>query len=142
MSWWKWTLLGILLLGCESVNGGFYLFFLGLSALLISAFVWVELLTTGGLQWGFFGGFSLAFLLLLRAPLLSLTRSKRSLATDSFVGERAVATTVIAIGERGRVELRGSTWEAMNVGPLPLEIGGECFVDERVGLLLKVKSEK
>jgi len=140
MSWWNWALLGIVLLGLETVNGGFYLFFVALSALLISAFVWAEL-ATGGLQWVFFGGFSLALLLLLRAPLLSLTRGKRSLETDSLVGERAVATTAIAVGERGRVELRGSTWDALNLGPSPLQIGDQCFVNERVGLLLKVKTE-
>lgn len=123
------------------MNGGFYLFFVALSALLISVFVWSGLVTGGGIQWVFFGGFSLALLLFLRAPLLSLTRGKRSLQTDSLIGERAVATTPIAVEERGRVELRGSTWDALNVGTSPLQTGDQCFVEGRVGLLLKVKTE-
>lgn len=139
---WQWALLGIILLVLETFNGGFYLLFIALSALLVAVFVSIDLVSTIALQWIFFAGFSLALLLVLRAPLVALTSSKRSRETDSIIGERALAIAPLEIDERGRIEFRGTTWEAINIGPSRLESGDGCFIVDRVGLLLKVKTER
>ncbi len=37
-----------------------------------------------------------------------------------MVGEFAIALELLAVGEIGKVELRGTTWTAKNVGTTPL----------------------
>jgi membrane protein implicated in regulation of membrane protease activity len=140
MPWWLWILLGLVLLGLELMVGTFYLVFLGVAAIvvgLVAAFgldgpLWLELLLFVLLAGG--------LVLLARRPLLGRFRIHSDTRdADSLVGEAAVASTPIAPGDLGKVEMRGSFWNARNLGPEPLAIGQRCRVEEVQGLVLSVR---
>jgi membrane protein implicated in regulation of membrane protease activity len=44
-------------------------------------------------------------------------------------------------GGRGKLELRGSTWDARNVGDTALSAGSRCLVQSVDGLTLHVRAE-
>lgn len=140
MPWWMWILLGLVLLGLELMVGTFYLLFLGLAAIvvgLIAAFgfdgpLWLELLLFVGLAGG--------LLLLIRRPLLGRFRIQSDTRdVDSLIGEIAVASTPIAPGDLGKVEMRGSSWNARNLGPDSIAAGQRCRVEGVQGLVLSVR---
>ncbi|MEZ5361609.1 MAG: NfeD family protein [Bryobacterales bacterium] len=60
---------------------------------------------------------------------------------DALVGQRAVALQDLAEGALGKVELRGTTWNARNAGTLPLMLGSGCRVKRVDGLTLYVERE-
>jgi membrane protein implicated in regulation of membrane protease activity len=141
MPWWAWILAGVVLLLLELSVGTFYLFFLGMAAIAVGLFVlfgvggpiWLELLL--------FVILSTGLVLLLRRPLVGKFKVQSgSRDIDSLVGELAVASAGIAPGGLGKVSMRGSSWNAKNVGDLPLAAGQSCRVEEVHGLVLSVRA--
>jgi membrane protein implicated in regulation of membrane protease activity len=141
MPWWAWVLAGVVLLLLELSVGTFYLFFLGMAAIAVGLIVlfgvggplWLELLL--------FVILSTGLLLLLRRPLLGKFKVQTgSRDIDLLVGELAVASEAIVPGDRGKVTMRGSNWNAKNVGDLPLAAGQRCRVEEVNGLVLSVRA--
>jgi membrane protein implicated in regulation of membrane protease activity len=60
---------------------------------------------------------------------------------DSLVGEATTAVTSLEPGGRGRVELRGSIWNARNVSTAPVAAGQRSRVVAIDGLVLDVRPE-
>jgi membrane protein implicated in regulation of membrane protease activity len=58
-----------------------------------------------------------------------------------MVGERAVASEELAAGGLGKVELRGSPWQARNVGEAAVKAGQGCKVEKVDGITLLVRPE-
>ena len=56
-----------------------------------------------------------------------------------LVGESGVALAAIAPGAQGSVELRGTTWQARNVGTEPLAARAPVRVTAVRGILLEVR---
>ncbi len=144
MTWWYWMLLGLALLGAETMTpGGFYILFFGLSALLVGTLAGLGLVETDWLQWLLFSAIAVGSLLIFRGPLLaSLKRSPAEDGpVDSMIGETAVPLEPLAVGGTGKAELRGTTWTAKNVGPTPLSKGQRGKVTRVDGLTLWVAAE-
>jgi inner membrane protein len=143
MVWWLWVLLGLGLLSFEVLSGGFFAVFLGLSALLVGALAGLDIAGPPWLQWLFFSGFSVGFLLLLRRPLRArIERSSHShRAIDSLVGEVATLLDDLPPGAVGRAELRGSSWTARSVEPKTLAKGARCRVERVEGFTLWIRPE-
>lgn len=143
MAWWMWILLGFLLLVLELVTpGGFFLFFFGLGAITVGALGLRDLLGPSWLQWLAFSALSLLSLLLLRQPLLRRFRgSETKDDRDALIGETAFALEEIPVDSIGRAELRGSTWQVKNVGPMPLGVRQRCKVEQIDGLMLWVRGQ-
>lgn len=142
MTWWYWMFLGLALAGAEMVSpGGFYLLFFGIAALMVGALVGMDVVQAEWLQWLLFSVLAVFLLLLLRRPLIQLTRSHPSQAMDTMVGESAILLEELQPGHMGKAELRGSTWSARNVGAVPLISGQRATVTKVDGLMLWVKSE-
>ena len=141
MEWWLWIILGVLLLGAEMiVPGGLFMLFFGFGALLTGILSLPGILAEAWLQWVFFAVASVVLLVVFRSRLqgmLDLRGNGRPV--DSMVGEKAQARSVIDVGNTGKVELRGSTWNAKNVGSRNLLVGEDCVVDAVEGLTLIVK---
>ena len=143
MDWWIWVVAGFLLLVLELASpGGFYVFFFGCGALavgLLAALGWAEPLALQGVL---FGGLSVAALVFFR-PLIvrRLGTGGGDAAVDSLVGERALARGEIAGGGFGKAELRGTTWNARNVGGAPVGPGQACRVERVEGLTLWIRAE-
>ncbi len=138
---WQWLAAGALLLILELVTpGALLLIFFGASAIIVGLLAAAGL--AGPLWWQIvlFSALSLGGLLGLRPLVLTkfhLTGSRR--AVDSLVGESALAVEDMASESSGKVELRGSTWNARNVGDHPLSRGQRCIVVKVDGLTLWVR---
>lgn len=144
MYWWGWIIFGLALLGAELMVGTFYMFFLGLAALVVGLVVAFGLVPqeAAWLEWILFLVFSTVLVLALRRPMLGKFKvqdDKRDL--DSLTGEATVVQEPMAPGALGRVEMRGSVWSAKNVGSSLLEVGQRCRVERTEGLTLWVRGE-
>lgn len=142
VAWWVWVVGGLALMALEAFTpAGFYLFFLGLAAIGTGTLSWLGLLPS--LFWQGVGTLLLmGLVLLLRKPTLrafQLTPSG-SEQVDSMVGESALAQESLSPGATGRVELRGTTWSARNVGESPIPTGTVCRVAKVNGITLEVRS--
>jgi inner membrane protein len=141
MPWWAWLVLGLGLILLELLTPlSFYLMFFGVGALVLGALTGLHLPIPLWGEWLLFSGFSIAAVLLLRRPLLvRFYRDGQRPAIDSMVGETALALEDLAVGATGRVELRGTTWNARNFGAYPVARGQRCTVEKVEGLLLWVR---
>ena len=138
IEWWVWICVGIILLLAEAMTpGGFYLFFIGLAAMLagvsavfidsalVQIIIYIVLLTL--------------LLSLFRKKLVERVRKSTPQAdTPEFVGETAKAVENIAVGQQGKVELRGSIWQGHNAGPTDLQVGSVCIIIARNGLQMTI----
>jgi membrane protein implicated in regulation of membrane protease activity len=143
MTWWLWVVIGIVLVGIELLSpGGFYVIFFGLAALLVGALRGVGLANPLWLQWLLFSVLAVGSLLLFRQRLLKrLPASEPGVDIDSLIGELALPVETIAPGAVGKVELRGSTWDARNGASDPMAAGRRCRVQRVDGFLLTIVPE-
>jgi membrane protein implicated in regulation of membrane protease activity len=141
--WWGWIAAGALLLGAELlvVDVEFYLVFLGASAIAVGLVALAGADLPGWVEWLGFAALSLASTLWFRARAYRLLRPETPDLPDSLVGSTVVAEAAIAPGALGRVELRGSSWQARNTGAKPLAPGDRARVVAVDGLLLETESE-
>jgi membrane protein implicated in regulation of membrane protease activity len=137
---WFWLVLGVVLMIAELLlPTGFFMFFFGVGAVLTALLTLLGSLspTVQGLA---FIVVSLLCVILLRKPLLTKFHFRNRIHTvDSLVGETAKTLETIAPQCMGRVEMRGSTWSAMNTGAEPIPVYGSCRVEKVEGLTLHVK---
>lgn len=142
MAWWIWFLAGLLLASLELASGGdFFLLLLGVSAILVGfcAVIGIEAFWA---QVGLYSIFCWVTVFWLRKKLKSRFQPPNAgEEVDGLVGQRAVALEELAEGQLGKVELRGTTWNARNSGALPLPIGAGCRVKRVDGLTLWVEAE-
>ncbi len=144
MIWWYWMVLGLALLGAEMTTpGGFYILFFGLAALIVGTLAGLDLVQTDWMQWLLFSVIAIVSLLLFRGPLLARISDERKGQPDidSMVGETAIPVEALGVGATGKVELRGTTWTAKNVGTNRLHKGQRGKVTGVDGLTLMITSE-
>lgn len=136
MQWWHWIAIGLVLAGLELLTpGGFFIVFFGVGAILVGVLEALGMANPGWVQWLLFTVLSIAALVMFRKPLLARMRVPDSAAVvDSFVGEVAVPDADIAPGAVGRAQLRGSAWQARNVGTTTALRGQRCRVVRVDGL--------
>lgn len=142
MEWWIWIVAGIALAICEVAltPGVFVLLFFGISALIVGIFVGIGI---GGPFW-----VQVAVFVVLALCMLAWFRDKAreflgvrgaKMDFDSILGGAAVARAELAPGATGKVEFRGSSWNAKNIGSRTLYPGDQCRIEQMDGLLLSVK---
>ena len=142
MNWWIWILIGLSLVFAEVFTpGGFYLLFFGIGGVAVGLLALAEYSGPAWLQVILFSVISVSALWLFREKLLQTFQDKSQHAVDSFIGETAKVVDEIAVNGVGKVELRGASWSARNVGATPLSIGGRCLVERVEGLTLFVRAE-
>jgi membrane protein implicated in regulation of membrane protease activity len=140
MAWWFWILLGLVFLGLElALPGGFFLVFFGFSALLIGALVAVVAPLPVWVEWVCFSVLSILLLAGLRKKLIELLGPNSVDTVDSLLGKEVVVSEQIAAGSRGGVQLHGASWQAENIGDVPLTAGSYAKVQALDGLALKIK---
>jgi membrane protein implicated in regulation of membrane protease activity len=98
------------------------------------------LINTAWVEIVLFAVLSTASIAVLRRPLVERVR-KTTLQSDvpEFIGETARAVDAIPAGKEGRVELRGSVWQARNGGAADIARDSPCVIAAREGLLFVVK---
>lgn len=144
MLWWQWLLLGVVLTALEAATaGGFYIIFFGIAAIVIAL---LALFDVGGPLWFqllLFSALSVGSLMLFRNPImrrLNLTAGATDL--DTLAGESCTVLEPMPPGASGRVEARGTSWSARNIGTTPLTSGARCVVARSERLTLLVKAEE
>lgn len=143
MIWWLWVLLALALLAGELLTpGGFFLAFFAVGALLVGGLAYFGVVVSPAVQWLLFSAVSIVALALFRRPLLKwLQPYLAGRKVDDLASEIGSALDSIAPGAVGRVELRGSPWQARNVSAIALAPGQRCRVDRVDGLMLEVRAE-
>ena len=147
MLWWHWSILGLSLVGVEILTlgglGNFYFLFFGMAALMVSGLTWAGLVEAAWLQWFLFAILGIISLLVMKKPL----QNKRSLNgkdepdVDSMLGETATVLEPLEPQALGKVELRGSTWNARNAGEHILEKNAIAKIVRVDGLTLWIQAE-
>lgn len=141
MEWWGWAIAGLILLGAEMmVPADFFLFFLGLAALIVSGLSAVGLFVAPWAEWLTFALLAITFLGVIRQRIIRrLATEKNKTDLDEVVGGKAIATSDLGPQERGKVDMRGTSWSAINVGSEHILEGEQCVVEAVDGLELHVK---
>ena len=147
MLWWHWAILGFSLVGIEILTlgglGNFYFLFFGVGALMVSGLTWSGLIDAAWLQWFLFAILGIISLLVMKKPL----QNKQSLngndepEVDSMVGEIAKVLEPLEPQAMGKVELRGSTWNARNAGDRLLDTNSIARIVRVDGLTLWIQAE-
>ena len=101
----------------------------------LSGPLWFELLL--------FSVLSVASLLFFRNPIMRRLNLEGGAADlDTLTGQTCSVLEPMPPGGNGRVELRGTTWSARNLGTTPLSNGARCTVIRSERLTLLVKAEE
>lgn len=142
MVWWGWLVIGIFLLCAELfiIEADFFLVFLGVAAIItgLLAIAFPALPEWG--QWLIFSGLSLVSMLFFRKRVYrGLRRDVPDMANDMLLEHLAVPVGLPVDGTC-RVELRGSTWTARNVGRVPIEPGAKVRILAVDGITLSVEA--
>lgn len=138
---WHWLAVGAVLLVLELLTPGtLLLIFFGASAIVVGLLAVAGL--AGPLWWQIvlFSALSLVGLLALRPLVITKLRlTGVGRAVDALVGESATVLEELVTEGLGKVELRGSAWNARNVGDNRLSRGQRCIVVKVDGLTLWVR---
>jgi membrane protein implicated in regulation of membrane protease activity len=144
MLWWHWLLLGLVFTALEAATaGGFYIIFFGVAAIVIALLALFDVAGPLWFQLLLFSVLSVASLMFFRNPLmrrLNLTAGTPDL--DTLAGESCTVIESMPPGAAGRVEARGTSWSARNIGTTPLASGARCVVAQSERLTLLVKAEE
>lgn len=139
MAWWIWVILGFVLLALEMLTIGVHVGFFALGAFSVGALVALDLAGPLWVQLMLFALISCAGLFLARPIILKRLRIHTK-EVDSFVGEQARAVSDIAVEGIGKAEMRGSAWNARNVGSTPISAGQRCSVEQVQGLTILIRA--
>jgi membrane protein implicated in regulation of membrane protease activity len=135
-----WFGLGVVLLLLEFASPGVVLIFFALGAWLVALLsLMVEI--SLNLQLGVFVVSSVGLLLVFRSRITQRFNRQRSAspedASDQFAGKRALVTREIQSGRPGRVEYRGTYWEAVAGEGIPEGAAVEIVEKENLTLVVK-----
>ncbi len=143
MAWWIWAVGGLALLVVELLTpGGFFMVFFGAGAFLVALLTGLDVISAHWVQWLVFAVASVLALLFLRKPLMGKFKGLApGKDVDNLADEVAVAMENLAPNATGKVEMRGSAWNARNVGTTPVNQGQRLKVEKVDGLMLSVRAE-
>lgn len=139
MAWWIWVILGFCLLGIEMLTIGVHVGFFAVGAFVVAVLAGLDIAGPLWVQLMLFALISCAGLFLVRPFLLKRLRIQTK-EVDSFVGEKAMAISDIAVEGFGKAEMRGSAWNARNVGTMPISAGQRCTVEQVQGLTILIRA--
>ncbi len=140
MDWWIWTLIGFFFLTLEFVSTTMHSAFFAAGAFLVAILVALHL---GGPLWAqilTFTLFSLLTLLILRPIVVQKLKLSQTKVVDTMIGEQAIAMEDLPPAALGKAEMRGSTWNARNVGETALVRGQRATVEKVEGLVLHLRA--
>jgi len=138
MPWWMWILMGFGLLAAETLTpGGFFVFFFGLSAVVVGLLAGVGIAGSVQAQWLLFTALTVACLLLLRPRLVGRFRgSSDESQLPELIGDVAVLSDDLEPGGVAKAELRGTSWNVRSHEHTRLPRGSRCRVEKVDGLTL------
>lgn len=140
MPWWIWVLAALLLLAIELASSTLHIGLFAIGAITVAILeglgvelpLWVELMI--------FTSVSVVAIVVLRPILLRKLKLDRRPVVDTLVGEQALALDEIPPAAIGKAEMRGTTWNARNIGETSLMRGQRCVVTSIEGLVIQVRA--
>ena len=142
MPWWGWMIVGAALLGAEMfvIDAQFYLVFFGIAAALVGLAGLTGLALPDWAQWLAFAVLSVVSMLAFRRRLYEHLRRPGATVDERLtLGDRIRLPGGLAPGATGRVDYRGTTWSARNIGDVAIGPGDEAEIVETDRLTLKVR---
>lgn len=142
MVWWGWMVVGVLLLGAELfvIEAEFFLVFMGVAAVVTGLLALAAPEVPNWAQWLVFAGLSLVSMVFFRKRVYGLLRREITDLPNDMEREEFELPVGLPAGETCRVELRGSTWTARNVGSGPIPPRSRVRVVGVDGITLKVEA--
>lgn len=140
MVWWIWVLIAFALLAIEMGSTTMHVGLFAIGALVVALLQAFGVGLSLSAQVAIFTIVSLAALFFVRPWLMRRLRLNETRRVDSMLDDVAVALEDIAAGGMGKAELRGSGWNARNVGVTPIARGERCAVEHIDGLVLHVRA--
>lgn len=134
-----WFIIGFVLFMLEFLVPGFILFFFGIAAWIVAIltfFIDISL----DIQLLIFLGSALITVALFRKYLkerLGMYRETPKILEDEFIGKTAIAETEIAPGRNGKVDFKGTSWDASSADTIAP--GQQVQIIETRSILLIVK---
>ena len=141
MIWWKWFVIGTLLLGIElfAIDAQFFLIFIGAAAIVVGLVGMLGIDLPPWLQWVLFAALAVAALVTMRKQIYAKLRNRPHATVDGDVNQRVRISEELAPGKSMRVEYRGTAWTALNVGKQAIPAGEEVRIESVDGLTLHVR---
>jgi hypothetical protein len=141
LAWWMWLVAGVVLLMAEMATpGGFYVIFFGVGAIVVGLLAAAGLAGPLWLQLFLFALLSVGALVLFRRRMIEAFRTPGK-EVDTMVGEAGTLLSDLVAGEIGKLELRGTVWNARLSGGPAIEKGQRCIVERVDGLLLWIRAQ-
>lgn len=142
MVWWGWMIVGMLLLGAELfiIEADFFLVFLGVAAIFTGLLGFVVPTLPEWGQWLIFSALALISMLFFRKRVYRLLRRDVPDMANDMLREHLALPVGLPIDGTCRVELRGTTWTARNVGPVPIPPGVKVRIVGIDGVTLSVEA--
>jgi membrane protein implicated in regulation of membrane protease activity len=137
-----WIIIGFVFFLLEFVIPGLILFFFAVGAWIV-AIVCLFIDISINVQLIIFLVSSIASILLLRkwfSKILWKRKHSSELLEDEFLGKIAIAETAISPGKNGKVDFKGTTWQATSEDTI--EKGENVIITGNESILLIVKSSK
>lgn len=141
MPWWGWLSMGVILMGVEltAVDAAFYLIFVGAAAVCVGIIglaglelpVWGQLLT--------FAVLAVASMVWFRGKLYDRIRGGLPGFEYTVAGRIVEVHEEVPRGAQTRVELQGTQWSAVNVGPGTIPAGARARVVGRDNVNLSIQ---
>ena len=144
MPWWAWIGMGIALVGVELVAAdlAFYFVFIGVAAIAVGVLeaAGAELPPAG--QWLTFAVLAVAAMVLFREKLYKRLRGGLPGFNNAVAGTGHVSVAhEVPAGGHTRVALRGTQWDANNVGATTIPAGSGARVVKVEGNVLQIVAE-
>lgn len=118
MQWWGWIGIGMLLLGVELIviEADFYLVFMGAAAALTGLLALAVPGLPHWVQWLAFASLALISMVFFRKRVYRMLRREVADLPNDMLREEIMLPVELPVDGTCRVEFRGSTWTARNVG--------------------------
>ena len=142
MPWWGWMIVGATLLGAEMfvVDAQFYLVFLGVAAALVGLAGLAGIAIPDWGQWLAFAALAIVSMVAFRRRLYQrLRRPAGNMDQRLTPGDRIRLPVRLSPGETCRVDYRGSSWNARNVGDSAIDANTEAEIVDVERLTLRVR---
>ena len=137
-----WLIAGIILILSEFIIPGFIICFFGASAIITSILYWFIPALTFAWQILLFAVLGVLLLIACRRYMPGVFKGKengsdRDIDDDNVSGSTRVCRADIAPGVPGKVEFRGSLWNAISSDTIPA--GSRCIIKSRNNITLEVE---
>ena len=141
MQWWTWFVLGTLLLAIElfAIDAQFFLIFIGAAAIVVGLIGMLGIQLPGWLQWVLFAALAVAAVVTMRKQIYAKLKNRPHGKVDGDIHQLVRLPEGLEPGKTTRVEYRGASWTALNVGKNAIPAGEEGRIESVDGLTLHIR---